>query len=84
MKKTHPTIVRVKTKYQITIPPEVRKTLNIEEGDMLEMVQTDGSIVLSPKALVDKQLSGALTDVARGRVYGPFPSAKAVLRSLKK
>lgn len=79
-----PYLVKVKTKYQITIPPGVRKALNLEEGDLLEMVCKDGSIVLTQKTLVDKRLSGALEDVLEGRIHGPFSSMKDAIRSLKK
>ncbi len=33
-------------------------------------------------ALVERDLAAAETDVKAGRVYGPFSSAKALVRSL--
>ena len=48
-------LVKVKGKYQVTIPTEVRKTLGIEEGDLLEVEARGGEIIFKPKALVDKR-----------------------------
>ncbi len=43
----------------------------------------------APKAtvdhdLIDKQLTEAIEDVRRGRVYGPFSSAKEIIQSLRR
>ncbi|MHB1629577.1 MAG: AbrB/MazE/SpoVT family DNA-binding domain-containing protein [Bacilli bacterium] len=34
---------------QVTIPKSIRKELNLEEGDYVEIVRQDGGIVLRPK-----------------------------------
>ena len=39
-------------------------------------------ILLTPMALVERDLAAAEADIKAGRVYGPFSSAKAVVRSL--
>jgi hypothetical protein len=39
-------------------------------------------ILLTPMALVERDLAAAEADVTAGRVYGPFWSAKALVRSL--
>lgn len=83
MKKDLRDLVKVKTKYQITIPPRVRKSLQLEEGDLLEIIQKGSSILLTPKTLVDKRLAGALRDVAAGNVRGPFHSVEDTLKALK-
>ena len=41
-------IIQLKKKAQITIPLKVRKVLEIEEGDMLEVTVKDKEIVLRP------------------------------------
>ena len=46
--------VKVKTKGQVTIPAEFRRDLNLKEGDFLEVAIERGSIVLKPKAVVDR------------------------------
>ena len=73
-------LVRVKGKAQVTLPSQVRRALDIEEGDYLE-VQVDGDrIVLIPQAVIAKRppaalsergeamLEEALEDVKTGRV----------------
>lgn len=83
MQKIPASLVRVKTKYQITIPPRVRQSLRLEEGDLLEITQDGASIRLTPKTLLDKRLTAALQDIAQGKVHGPFRSAKDALKALK-
>lgn len=53
-------VVRVKRKYQVTIPVEIRKRLGLAEGDYLEVTQQENQIVLRPKAVVDKPDQEAL------------------------
>jgi len=48
-------LVKIKGKYQITLPAEVRKKLNLEVGDYLELEERDDAIVLRPVAIVDKK-----------------------------
>jgi AbrB family looped-hinge helix DNA binding protein len=45
------TYVQVKHKYQVTIPAALRKRLNLHEGDMLEVREQDGVLVLVPQAV---------------------------------
>lgn len=40
--------VRVKHKGQVTIPSELRSRLGIDEGDVLEVQEREGAIVLRP------------------------------------
>jgi AbrB family looped-hinge helix DNA binding protein len=40
--------VRVKRKGQVTIPSELRSRLGINEGDILEVAEREGAIVLRP------------------------------------
>jgi AbrB family looped-hinge helix DNA binding protein len=48
-------LVRVKGKYQVTIPAEIRKELNLKVGDYLEVEARGSSIVLRPKAVIDRE-----------------------------
>lgn len=75
-------LVRVKTKYQVTLPTTVRSHLQIQEGDVLEASVQKGKIILTPKTMLDKAVVEGLQDVMAGRVEGPFHSAKAVLGAL--
>jgi AbrB family looped-hinge helix DNA binding protein len=76
-------VVRVKEKYQVTLPSKVREALGVEIGDFLEAEAEKGRIVLKPKALVDKGIDEALEDVKAGRVYGPFDTAEETMKFLK-
>ena len=75
-------IVRVKTKYQVTLPTAIRVRAGIRVGDVLEAKVEKGKITLTPKSIVDRGIAEGLEDIKRGRVYGPFDSAEEMLRSL--
>ena len=49
-----PTYSKVTRHGQITLPAPVRKSLGIEEGDLVEIEVIDEKAVLIPKRLVDK------------------------------
>jgi len=50
-------LVKVKSKYQIVIPDEVRKKLHVEIGDTLEIEEKDGVLVARPVMVIDKSQS---------------------------
>jgi AbrB family looped-hinge helix DNA binding protein len=83
-------LVRVKQKFQVTIPDHVRKQAGLEVGDFLEATARGNVITLKPKAVVDRhpeidaRLREALADIKEGRVYGPFNSAKGMISDLHK
>jgi AbrB family looped-hinge helix DNA binding protein len=75
-------IVKVKTKGQVTIPTALRQRAGIDVGDLLEAKIESGKITLTPKTLVDKRLEEGMEDVKKGRVQGPFESADDLIASL--
>lgn len=75
-------LVKVKAKYQVTLPASVREKAGLAVGDLLEASLEGRMITLTPKSVVDRELALALEDVKKGRVYGPFSSAKEAVRSL--
>lgn len=81
-------LVKVKEKYQVTLPASVRARVGVGVGDLLEAEVQGRKITLTPKSLVDRELARALEDVRKGRVHGPFRSAKEAIgflhRSRKK
>ncbi len=82
-------LVKVKNKFQVTIPAEIRNKVNLEVGDVLEVSIQNKNIVLKPKTVVDREsLEGAITeglkDYQEGRVFGPFKSVKEFKAALKK
>ena len=48
-------LVRVKDKFQVTIPAEVRAVISIQTGDYLEASAFEGGILLRPKRVSDRQ-----------------------------
>ncbi len=76
-------LVKVRDKYQVTLPATIRRKAGIAVGDLLEAQVKDAKITLTPKRVVDRELTLALEDVKRGRVYGSFRSAREAVRSLR-
>jgi len=47
-------LVKVKNKFQITIPSKVRDEVHIKEGDFLEIEAERETIIIKPKVIVDR------------------------------
>lgn len=82
-------LVKVKDKYQVTLPVDIRRKAGLAVGDLLEANVKGKLITLTPKAVVnrafvDKRLAEALEDVRRGRVNGPFATAEELIADLHK
>ena len=75
-------VVKVKTKYQVTLPTSVRHRVGLKVGDLLDAKVERGKITLTPKAVISPGIAEGLEDIKKGRVYGPFTSAEELLRSL--
>jgi AbrB family looped-hinge helix DNA binding protein len=88
-------LVRVKRHYQITIPQGLRKELNIDIGDYVELENQKGNIIMRPVKLVrpdqeyfytkewQKGEAEADKDIAKADVIGPFDNIKDSLKALK-
>ena len=92
-------LVKVKTKYQVTLPNAVRKQVGVAVGDVLEAKAENGKITLAPKSVVDRaadeeytpaqrrvidrEIAKGLEDIKAGRVYGPFSSAHEAIASIR-
>lgn len=74
-------LLRVKSKGQVTIPSDLREQLELEQGDYLEAEVRDGRIVLTPKVVLDRAVVAAidegLDDLEADEVEGPFERAAA-------
>jgi bifunctional DNA-binding transcriptional regulator/antitoxin component of YhaV-PrlF toxin-antitoxin module len=68
-------LVTVNTKYQLTLPPSVRKQARVAVGDLLEARVEGKKITLTPKSVIDHELRLALQDVKKGRVSPTFTTA---------
>lgn len=88
-------LIQVRKKAQVTLPQSVRQTLNIEDGDFLDVRVKNGEIVLRVKKLVDKEQAWfwsrrwqegekeAEEDIHTGRIHS-FDNAKNALAFLHK
>ncbi len=77
-------LVKVKEKYQVTLPASVRRKAGVAVGDLLEARVQGKKITLTPKRVIDRELALALEDFRRGRSIGPFRTAKAAVRALRR
>jgi AbrB family looped-hinge helix DNA binding protein len=75
-------IVKIGVSRQVAIPKKLHDQLGLAPGDYLQVELQGDRLILTPKALVEKGLAESLDDLREGRVYGPFKSARALLRSL--
>ena len=77
-------LVTIKNKYQIVIPAKVRREAGLNVGDFLEASVKNGTITLSPKTLLDREIALSLEDFRQGRTSGPFNTAEELISYLKK
>ena len=49
-------LVTVKPKLQVTIPATLRKSINLQEGDIMEAIRVDDGILLRLKQVVDRNV----------------------------
>jgi AbrB family looped-hinge helix DNA binding protein len=77
-------LVKVKEHYQVTLPSRIRAQAGIAVGDVLEAMVQGKKIMLVPKRVVERELARALADVKHGRVRGPFQTAEATVRALRR
>lgn len=85
-------LVKIKPKYQVTIPYTVREQVPLDVGDMVEIEARHNIIIIKPKVIVDRTskeeieaaIAEGLKDFEEGRVLGPFTSVKEFKAALKK
>lgn len=75
-------LVKVKGKYQVTLPAEVRQKVGLGVGDFLEADVKGKVITLTPKSVVDRDIAISLREFREGKGHGPFKSAKEAIRFL--
>jgi len=84
-------LVKVKDKYQVTLPAAVRQQAGLVVGDLLEVEVKGKKITLTPKSVMDRELALALKDYEKGRFprplrdrqggYGGAPSPREKMRT---
>ncbi len=45
-------LVRIQEKGQVTLPVEVRRSLNLKKGDLVAVTQTDDGVLITPQEIV--------------------------------
>jgi AbrB family looped-hinge helix DNA binding protein len=88
-------LVKVKKNFQVNIPLDIRKKINLVEGDYLEMEVNHGELLIKPVVVRPKAddyfhseewqkgEDMADEDIKRGDLLGPFQDIKKGLRGLK-
>lgn len=74
--------VKIGVNRQVVIPKKIHDQLDLAPGDYLEVELRNNRVIMTPKALVEKRLAEGLLDVKKGRVLGPFRTAKSAMRAL--
>jgi AbrB family looped-hinge helix DNA binding protein len=93
------TLVKLRSRGQITIPREIRSALGLADGDLMEIKTVGRKIVLTPQRPVDyskfpnaddeytpeqrKIIDASLDEAQKGPYYGPFKNGKEVEAFLK-
>jgi len=79
--------VKIGMSRQVVIPKKIHDELGLMPGDYMEVELQEGKVILTPKTLMDKKIEKRLDEglehLKRGRTYGPFDSAKDMIRSLR-
>ena len=66
-------LVKVKEKFQITLPAELREVLHLAVGDLLEATIQGQTIVLKPKDVVDRGHARQQLIAVMDRVHAKLP-----------
>jgi AbrB family looped-hinge helix DNA binding protein len=66
-------LVKVKEKFQVTIPTELREALHLTVGDILEATIENDTIVLKPKVVVDRKHAWESVIEVMDRVHAKLP-----------
>jgi AbrB family looped-hinge helix DNA binding protein len=77
-------VVTVKNKFQVVIPRSVREKIGVGVGDLLEARVERGTIIFTPKTLVDRGIAERLEDFKRGRTRGPLETPEELLASVRR
>lgn len=75
-------LLKIKQRYQVTIPNIIRKKIGLEIGDLLETRIKKSQILLTRKRATDEGLKKSLREAGEGKLIGPFRNAKALINAL--
>lgn len=66
-------LLKLRHKAQVTIPADLRRKFNLQEGDYLEAEATDNGILLKPVSVVERHLTWKERRAAMGTVQDMAP-----------
>jgi AbrB family looped-hinge helix DNA binding protein len=75
MENVQMALMRVRRMAQLTLPAEVRRALNVQEGDYLEAEIVKDGVLLKPVAVVQRKRAWQRIQKAAGRVRRSEPLA---------
>ncbi|MEX0800142.1 MAG: AbrB/MazE/SpoVT family DNA-binding domain-containing protein [Dehalococcoidia bacterium] len=87
--------MKVTRNFQVSIPKQIRDALRLQEGDLIDVEERDGEIVMTPKRLVDAGQAWFWTrewqrgereadeDTKAGRLSGPFDTTDELKKHLE-
>jgi AbrB family looped-hinge helix DNA binding protein len=70
------TLMRIRNAAQLTLPADVRKALNVKEGDYLEASVVNGGVLLKPVSVVERDRAWRGIVKATGKVMQRNPRSK--------
>lgn len=70
-------LVTVKPKFQVTIPAKLRKSINLQEGDIMEAIRVDDGILFRVKQVVDR-------NVIADRIASTFADMRVPTEDIKR
>ena len=70
-------LMRIRGAAQLTLPAELRKALNVKEGDYLEASLAEGGVLLKPVEVVERDRAWARIVKATAKVKDTKPSRRS-------
>lgn len=67
-------LMRVRRLAQLTLPAEVRRALNVQEGDFLEAKVVEGGVLLTPVSVVERESAWKRMQEIAARVVDTKPN----------
>ena len=77
-------LIKVKTKGQVTLSTRLRQQAGLRIGDLLDAKVVAGKITLVPQSVIDRDIAEGLEDFKKGRYFGPFANAREMTTFLHK
>lgn len=75
-------LVKIGTSRQVVIPKKIHQELGLVPGDYFEVERRGRKVIMTPKSVVDREITLGLEDFKNGRFIGPFRNAKEAIRAL--